>query len=536
MNYKKYLQSLALIFCFVFPQSASAQLMECNNCIPGNFIVQFSSREAQQAFYQKNSRLAKSISSATHLSNLVPVSLIKAQGLTLTAFQGLFADNPDVVSISIDRMLETRALPNDPFFASKQWNLEMVKAPEAWDVTTGGRTQSGDDIVVAVCDDGFFINHEDLKDNLFVNKGEIPGNELDDDQNGYIDDINGANAVFKNGNHEVLSHGTGVMSIIGAKGNNEIGITGINWDVKLLPVSKAVATVATLLSAYDYIAGFRKRFNETDGAEGALIVATNLSAGLSNVFPDDYPEWCAMYDSLGKLGILSVGATVNSNKDVDALGDLPSTCESNYLIVTTSTNRSDVKAVDVGFGIKSVDLGAPGEKGFAADATGGYKDFSGTSCATPHVTGAIALLYSTPGIDLQHLYKSDPAYAALTVRNAILNNVDKVNSLQGMTVTGGRLNLARMISNYSSIRTRQTDSGILYPNPATDQVTYTNENLEGKVISEIRVTGLNGFSLPVDTSQHGNQIRLNVADLPPGIYFILIRAEDQLIYQKLIKH
>jgi len=536
MRSNNYILCIIKVVFFVFPSFTFAQLLECGDCIPGSFIVRFDSKLTQQQFTNSSPELSRNINSVTQLSNTLPISIVQAPGLTLTQFQGLFATNSHIVSISPDQALQTRLTPNDPFFSAQEWALQIIKAPAAWDRTTGGTTQRGDQIVVAVCDDGFFINHEDLKDNLYTNPLEIPDNNIDDDNNGYIDDVHGANAFNKNGSHEVTSHGTKVMSIIGAKGNNAIGYTGINWNVKILPVSRAVASVSTLLAAYDYVAGFRKKFNDSKGAEGALVVATNLSAGIPNLFPKDHPEWCDMYDYLGSIGILSVGAASNANVNVDEVGDLPSTCTSEYLIIATSTTSADAKASDAAYGPVSVDLGAPGTVNHATDATGGYSSFSGTSCATPHVTGAIALLYSAPNIALQNMYLNDPAYAALTVKNSILNTVDKISTLQGKTVTGGRLNLSNMVSKYSKLQDRDYNNGILFPNPAIEYVIYKNDKLDLNNTYDINLFNMNGNKLPVSIQKSGTEIRIEIHDLPAGVYLINVSSKSENYYKKLIKN
>ena len=171
------------------------------------------------------------------------------------------------------------------------------------------------------------------------------------------------------------------------------------------------------------------------------MVATNASWGTDGGQPEDSPLWCAMYDTLGAHGILSAGATSNSNVDVDIIGDLPTACSSDYLLTVTNLNQSDVKVFQAGYGLETIDLGAYGENTWTVATPNGYEGFGGTSGATPHVTGAIALLYSAPCASLASLAQTDPAAAARRVRDAILNGVTPNASLDGITVTGGRLNV-----------------------------------------------------------------------------------------------
>ncbi|MEZ4984570.1 MAG: S8 family serine peptidase [Saprospiraceae bacterium] len=345
-----------------------------------------------------------------------------------------------------------RAVPDDTVF-DEQWQYQNtgqsggtpdadIDAVEAWDLATGGTTLLGDTIVVAVLDNGIDVNHVDFQRNRWYNHAEIPNNGIDDDNNGYIDDYAGWNINTDNDNISGGGHGTSVAGIIGADGNNAQGVTGVNWYVKVMTIHNNFnSTESKVLEAYSYALEQRLRYNASGGTEGAFVVATNASWGVDGGDPADAPLWCGFYDILGQAGILNCGATANDNVDVDVEGDLPTACASDYLIAVTNTNHNDEKVMSAGYGSTTIDLGAPGQGTYTLTNSSSYGTFGGTSGATPHVTGTIALLYSLNCPNLMALTQSDPGAAALLLREAILQGVDPLPALEGITATGGRLNV-----------------------------------------------------------------------------------------------
>ncbi len=314
-----------------------------------------------------------------------------------------------------------------------------VDANQAWNITTGGLTSLGDTIVACVVDDGISYTHTDLVGNLWVNNNEIPGNDTDDDGNGYIDDIYGWNSGNNSPTVSGGSHGINVSGMIGAKGNNAAGGTGINWDVKLMTVKYGGASEAQVIAAYNYPLVMRKMYNESNGQLGAFVVVTNSSWGIDSGQPSDAPLWCAFYDTLGTYGILSVAATTNANLDVDVVGDLPTACPSEYMVGVARTGSADNHAG--GYGATKIPLGAPGISIYTTSGNNsGYTTTTGTSFASPLVAGIVALMYSAPCDGFADLAKSDPAAAALLVKQKILEGVDVIPALQGKVSTNGRAN------------------------------------------------------------------------------------------------
>ena len=350
---------------------------------------------------------------------------------------------------------ERETIPTDPSFAST-WHHKNtgqtggtvdndIDTPDAWDITTGGLTASGDTIVVCVLEGGGAnMNHPDLVNNIYHNPHEIPNNNIDDDGNGYIDDINGWNVNLNSDTHSSGNHGTAVMGMIGASADNGIGSTGVNHTVQMMLISGFNMSESSVISAYDYPLTQRKLYNQTAGATGAFVVSTNASWGIDGADPANYPLWCAYYDTLGIHGILNCGATTNQNFNVDTGGDMPTACGSNYMISVTATNHNDQRTFS-GYGATTIDLAAPGENVLLPSGTNSYTTTSGTSFASPCVAGAIALAYSAPCPSFAAIYANNPQSGADYVRLNLLNSVDPVASLANDCVTGGRMNVNSMI-------------------------------------------------------------------------------------------
>ena len=355
-------------------------------------------------------------------------------------FRDAIARHPKVEVVQVNHILTYReTTPDDPSFTT-QWQWENVAAELAWDISTGGTTANGDEIVVAIYDDGGDLDHPDLMANNWVNEDEIPNNNIDDDNNGYVDDVNGWNFGSNDNDVDGGGHGVNVAGMIGAVGNNSIGGTGMNWDVKLMNLGTGSLAESSVIEFYSYALDMRQRYNETNGAEGAFVVATNSSWGIDFGDPNDAPLWCGFYDTLGEQGILNCGATANQELDIDAVGDLPTGCPSEYMIAVTATDLNDIRQFSA-YGATTIDVGAPGDNIYTTASGGGYQNTSGTSFASPLTAGVVALLYSAPCSNIANLALSDPALAAQTVRDYIFEGSEAVGNLPG-TIVHGRVNAA----------------------------------------------------------------------------------------------
>ena len=345
---------------------------------------------------------------------------------------------PEVEYAEPDYILRTQVIPNDPMF-SQQWALHNtgqtggvpdadIDAPEAWDITTGSQ-----DVVVAVIDTGVDYNHEDLRENMWVNQTEKNGQPgVDDDNNGYVDDIYGIDTVNRDSDPmDDNGHGTHVAGIISARGNNGVGISGVSWGSKILAVkfldSSGSGTTADAIEGIEYVIALRRR--------GENIVAINASwggGGYSQALRD-------AIETAGNEGILFIAAAGNSSNDNDANPFYPASYRLENVISVAASDSSDNLASFSNYGKKSVHLAAPGVD-VISTYPGGYQTLSGTSMAAPHVTGVVALIRS-----------AYPNESLCETKVRVISGVDKKDSFLNKVVNGGRLNAQKALGNLPSI-------------------------------------------------------------------------------------
>ena len=353
----------------------------------------------------------------------------------------------DVVYVEPNFVRYIDAVPNDPQYVD-QFALKNsapggagISAESAWDTTTGNHS-----VVVGVIDSGIDINHLDLKDNIFINTAEIANDGVDNDNNGKVDDVNGWDffnndkTVFDNANDD--AHGTHVAGTIGARGNNAIGIAGVNWDVQLMPL-KALGpdggSDATILQAYAYAKMMRQR-----GVNLRVLNNSYGNQGFSQALRDGVKE-------LGDAGILFVAAAGNDTVNNDFIPQFPASFDlPNVISVAASSKFGTFASEFSNKGPQSVHIAAPGDDvvsttphGYAGPGLLGnktepdgstYSLLSGTSMASPHVSGAAALACAAnPGISLEKL------------RASVLFSGDENGAFANVVITGARLNANKTV-------------------------------------------------------------------------------------------
>jgi hypothetical protein len=369
------------------------------------------------------------------------------------------AQLPAVARVQYNHKVERRNFTPDDL-STLQWNLQNtggvgstlgadIKALEAWGLKHDVVSPYGDSIVLAIVEDPMDLFHSDI--NYFINYSEIDSNGIDDDGNGYVDDYRGWSPINNQPAYNDLSydHGIHVSGIAAAQTNNNNGIAGVGYGVKVLPIYGSTDIESVVVKAYDYAITMRKLYDATNGSKGAFVVASNSSFGIGQygANPINSPIWCAMYDSMGKVGILSAVAGPNANVDIDVVHDVPSECPSKFVLAVTNTNRLDLRHGQAAYGIVGIDLGAPGTSIYSTKQSNTYGLLTGTSMATPHVCGAIGALYTVACERLFDNYLSYPDSFALVFKQYLLNGTDRINSMNHYVSSNGRLNLYKAFLN-----------------------------------------------------------------------------------------
>ncbi len=381
--------------------------------------------------------------SAEGLSNLQaleisgPVSVKEAIEELESSPYVAYAEPNYIISLSLpetvpagpdeESSLSALSFPNDPKF-SEQWGLSNtgqtggksgadISAVKGWDITTGSDT-----IVVAVIDTGVDYTHPDLAANIWTNPGEIPNNGIDDDGNGYVDDVHGYD--FINNDNDPMDdngHGTHCAGVIGAIGNNGIGIAGLAWKVKIMPLKFLRADGN----------------GDTAASLNAIAYARRMGADIISCSWGGTAKSQALGDAIASTNALFLCAAGNAGSNNDITPHYPSGFDSPQIIAVAASDANDGMPSFSNYGATTVDVAAPGDWIMSTYPTAlghEYVKMKGTSMATPHVAGLAALLLS-----------KNPSLTPTALKARIMDTVDKLPAFSGKTVSGGRINVYKAL-------------------------------------------------------------------------------------------
>jgi subtilisin family serine protease len=480
------MKATQIIYCFllllivatlVFAQKPSKQFAD------GELLVKFKRSANSASVAETTGKLGANLLET--LGDLGWVRIKLPENLSVEQAISEYENFSEIEAVQPNYYYHLLATPNDTqYAASGMYGLTKISAPSAWDLTTGSPT-----VVVADIDTGLRYTHEDIAANAWTNPGEINGNGVDDDGNGFVDDVYGYDFFYNDSNpyDDAGGHGTHTAGTIGAVGNNARGVVGVNWNVKLMAIkiyspNGTDSTSAMLVNAYNYVRLMKNR--------GVNIRVTNNSYG-------DCGEACGYdqatkdaLDEMGNAGILNVFAAGNNGRNIDVTPLYPASYTSPSILSVASSTSTDTRSGFSNFGVTSVDIAAPGSSVLStyngSDAS--YATLSGTSMATPHAAGAAALLSSY-----------NPNLSPASLKATLMNTVDVLSQWNGVVKSGGRLNIANALQNQTVCSFTLTNSSINVPTKGGTFAVNVSaaQNCDASVKSNakwIQISGANTFS------------------------------------------
>ncbi len=346
------------------------------------------------------------------------VHLKLPDGMTTAQAIAAMEKDPEVAYACSNDVLKAteQKVPND--LDNRLWGMRNIEGPDAWAISTGKRDGGP---IVCVIDTGVDYNHPDLKNNMWTNPGEIPGNGIDDDGNGVVDDVHGINAFANTGDPlDDHSHGSHCAGTIAGEGNNGLGVVGVNWEGRVM--------------AAKFLSGSGS--GSTAGAIKAVMYASQMGARITSNSWGGGGFNQALYDSLKASPALHIFAAGNESNDNDRSASYPASYDLGNIVSVAAIDSRDRLASFSNWGATSVDIGAPGVDIFSTVNNGRYGTMSGTSMATPHVSGVATLIAS--------------AYPNATneeIKDRLLRGAIPITSLQGKVATGAKLNAKNALEN-----------------------------------------------------------------------------------------
>jgi subtilisin family serine protease len=427
---------------------------------PNAIFVKFDSAKSEA--YRANVRALVGDGWLEKYTIIPDVELIHVRGSIPEAIARV---RPYVVYAEPDYVQHALNTPNDTSF-NLEWGMNNtgqtvngdpgtagadIRAPLAWNVFTGDPN-----FIVADIDTGIQYSHPDLSANAWTNPGETPGNGIDDDGDGFIDDIHGWD-FYANDNdpNDENGHGTHTSGTVGARGNNGLGVTGVNWQCKLMGL-RFLSPGGSGVSS---------------GAVSCVQFCVLKNVKVSNNSWGGGPFDQSLHDAIqnaASIGHLFVCAAGNNGINIDSSPFYPASFNLPNQIVVASTNNDDGKSSFSNYGINTVALGAPGENVYSTWFGSSYQYDSGTSMATPHVAGAVALVWGL-----------NPSFTYQQVKYRIVSTVRPINSLAGLTVSGGILNLAEAVAPGSTMPGTPFCGGAVGDPTVTTSCPCSNEGAPG---------------------------------------------------------
>ena len=417
----------------------------------------------------------------------LPGQVLVRTSAAVGAVEHYFAGNTDIASFSRNGITTPTTVPNDPLF-SRLYALRNtgqtggpvgadIDATAAWNVTTGSQA-----VFVGVIDTGIDYTHPDLAANIWTNPGEIAGNGFDDDANGFVDDVHGYDFANDDGDPiDDHGHGTHVSGTIGAVGDNGTGVTGVSWNVSLMALKFLDASGAgwdsDAIRAVNYATMMRTAYDVNVRVTNNSWGGGSYDAGLLDAI-----------NVGGAAGIMFVAAAGNSGQNADTSPSYPAAYDSPAIVSVAATDSTDSLAWFSNYGSTSVDVAAPGVNIISTLPGNRYGMLSGTSMATPHVSGVAALALAV-----------DPSLTVAQLKGRLLDNVDPIPGLVGRTVSGGRLNAATVVNSLvmADPTVTITSSKAILKAGATSVITFRlSEPATNFTAADVSVTGgvLSGFA------------------------------------------
>ncbi len=487
--------------------------------VPGEVLIKFNTNATAE---ETNSILQKIQGKLKKKFNQTDIQLVNVPVDTVKKAIRQLKLNPLIKFAEPNYLRYLNTFPDDLQF-SDMWGLDNegqtggtinadINAPEAWDISTGNAN-----MVVAVLDSGADMEHEDLAANIWTNPGEIPENGIDDDGNGYIDDIHGWDFAYNENDPSDTDticggHGTHTAGTIGAVGNNGIGVAGINWDVQIMPLKIFKKTLFIFCST-----------SSADIVE-AIQYATTMGVRVSNNSYGGGPFSQSEYDAIQASDMVFVAAAGNEGVNNDTTPSYPANYDLDNIIAVAATDHNDDLAAFSNFGT-SVDIAAPGVDILSTIPYDSYDFFDGTSMASPHVAGAAALLI---GFD-----------STLTPREAKWDLLQGADDKGLPILTSSRLNLYNSLTMPPpAVTVAVTPSGptVVHPGDlisynvsiSNSSMEYLNTQVSLVALkpngSEIQLSSANVTLAPGDSKDKDFNLNLPVT-LPEGDYRISGRAE-----------